>query len=258
MAKTGDHAHNQTIIDQFSKQAIPFAKIPGHLDSLETLVIMSGVTSADEVLDVACGPGTVACAFAKSAKHVTGIDITPEMIEQAELLQKETGLENVTWRTGNVVPLPYTDEGFSVVLTRYSFHHFLNPERVLREMIRVCKPGGKVVVADVAVEPRNADAYNAMEKLRDPSHVRALTNLELGDLLREAGLINISKGSYKVEVELEMQLNASFPPPGGSDKLRKIFRDDIGRDSLGVGAHMAGDEIRFSYPIAVLAGEKNA
>jgi len=115
-----------------------------------------------------------------------------------------------------------------------------------------------VVVADVAVEPQNAEAYNSMEKLRDPSHVKALTKAELENLLKEAGLINISKGSYRVEVELEMQLNASFPLPGDSDKLRRIFRDDIGRDSLGVGARMAGGEIHFSYPITVLAGEKNA
>jgi SAM-dependent methyltransferase len=180
------------------------------------------------------------------------------MIKQAKLLQNETGLENITWHTGNVVPLPYPDEGFSIVLTRYSFHHFLEPRRVLEEMIRVCKPGGKVVVADVAVEPRNAEAYNSMEKLRDPSHVRALTKAELENLLKEAGLINISKGSYRVEVELELQLNSSFPLPGDSDKLRKIFRDDIGRDSLGVGARMAGGEIHFSYPIIVLAGEKGA
>jgi ubiquinone/menaquinone biosynthesis C-methylase UbiE len=258
MAKTDDHEHNQTIIDQFSKQAVPFANKPRHLDLIETLVFMSSAASADEVLDVACGPGTVACAFAKSAKHVTGIDITPEMIKQAKLLQNETGLENITWHTGNVVPLPYPDEGFSIVLTRYSFHHFLEPRRVFEEMIRVCKPGGKVVVADVAVEPRNAEAYNSMEKLRDPSHVRALTKAELENLLKEAGLINISKGSYRVEVELEMQLNSSFPLPGDSDKLRKIFRDDIGRDSLGVGARMAGGEIHFSYPIIVLAGEKGA
>jgi len=124
MTKTDDHEQNQTIIDQFSKQAVPFANKPGHLDSIETLVFMSGAASDDEVLDVACWPGAVACAFAKSAKHVTGIDITPEMIKQAKLLQNETGLENITWHTGNVVPLPYPDESFSVVLTRYSFHHF--------------------------------------------------------------------------------------------------------------------------------------
>ena len=256
MSKSDDKTHNQLIIDQFSKQSVPFAKIPGHLDSIETLVYMSGVTKSDRLLDVACGPGVVACVFAKSAEHVTGIDITPGMIEQAELHQKEEGIENVSWRIGDVLPLPYPDDSFSAVVTRYSFHHFLSPKEVLMEMLRVCKPGGKIVVADVAVSSEKAQAYNTMEKLRDPSHVRALTDSELEGLMSEAGLVNITKSTYEVEIELETQLNASFPLPGDADKIRALFRSDIGRDSLGVGAHMHGDEIHFAYPITVLAGDK--
>lgn len=256
MTKTDDHTHNQIIIDQFSKQSVPFAKIPGHLDSIETLVYMSGATKSDRVLDVACGPGVVACEFAKSAGHVTGIDITPEMIEQAELHQKEKGIENVSWQIGDVLPLPYPDDSFTVVVTRYSFHHFLSPKEVLVDMLRVCEPGGKIVVADVAVSSEKAQAYNSMEKLRDPSHVRALTESELEGLMGEAGLVNVTKSTYEVEIELETQLQASFPLPGDDDKIRALFQRDIGRNNLGVGAHMIGDEIHFAYPITVLAGDK--
>jgi ubiquinone/menaquinone biosynthesis C-methylase UbiE len=74
--------HNQTIIAQFSQQAVPFSELPGHSQSMQMLIEMSGVSGADIVLDVACGPGLVACEFAPHAKHVTGIDITPRMIEQ--------------------------------------------------------------------------------------------------------------------------------------------------------------------------------
>ena len=75
--------HDRTIVEQFSQQAIPFAKKPGHSDSMQMLIEMSGVSGEDQVLDVACGPGLVACAFAPHARQVTGIDITPAMIEQA-------------------------------------------------------------------------------------------------------------------------------------------------------------------------------
>ena len=75
--------HNQTIVEQFSQQAVPFAKKPEHSDSMQMLIEMSGVSGDDQVLDVACGPGLVACAFAPHARQVTGIDITPAMIEQA-------------------------------------------------------------------------------------------------------------------------------------------------------------------------------
>lgn len=70
--------HNRIIIEQFSRQAITFAKLPGHSQSIQMLIELSGVSATDDVLDVACGPGLVACEFAQHARHVTGIDITPQ------------------------------------------------------------------------------------------------------------------------------------------------------------------------------------
>ena len=61
---------------------------------------------------------------------------------------------------------------------------------------------------------------------------------------------------YKVEMGLEQQLAASFPNSGDDEKLRQIFRDDIGVDHLGVGAHFRGDEIHYAVPITVIVGEK--
>ena len=220
------------------------------------LIEMSNVTSEDSVLDVACGPGLVACEFAKIAKNVTGIDITEKMIQQAEERQKELGLSNMSWNVGTVLPLPYESESFNIVITRYSFHHFLDPKAVLQEMCRVCKNGGKVLIADAALPKDKVDAYNHMEKLRDPSHTRALSFDEFDYLLQNSGLENLRRSSYNVEMELEKQLKASFPNPGDDDKIRDIFRKDIGVDTLGMSAHYVGNEIHFSYPISVYVGEK--
>jgi ubiquinone/menaquinone biosynthesis C-methylase UbiE len=250
--------HNQTIVEQFSQQAIPFAQKPGHSDSMQMLIEMSGVSGGDQVLDVACGPGLVACAFAPHARQVTGIDITPAMIEQARKLQGERQLENLIWQVGDVLPLPFPDASFSVVLTRYSMHHFLNPDAVLAEMVRVCRPGGRVMVADVVLPPEKAGAYNRMERLRDPSHTRALTYPEMAELFGASGLTNIQTGHYKVEMELENQLRASFPNPGDADRIRRLFEADMGVDDLGVGARRQGAEILFAYPILVAVGEKSA
>jgi ubiquinone/menaquinone biosynthesis C-methylase UbiE len=71
-------------IDQLTKQAVPFANLRGHSSSLEVLTGLSKPTSIDNVLDIACGPGLVACHFAPLVKHIIGIDITREMIHQAE------------------------------------------------------------------------------------------------------------------------------------------------------------------------------
>ncbi|SDY23818.1 Methyltransferase domain-containing protein [Allochromatium warmingii] len=81
--------HDAEIVEQFTKQAIPFTELPGHLDSIQMLIEMSKVAGDDLVLDVACGPGLVACEFAKVAQNVTGIDLTEKMIEQAKNRQKE-------------------------------------------------------------------------------------------------------------------------------------------------------------------------
>ena len=104
------------------------------------------------------------------AGQVTGIDITPAMIEEAQKRQQAMGLANMAWKVGDVLPLPFPGSSFSAVITRYSFHHFLDPEAVLTEMVRVCHPGGRVAVVDVFMStPEQSEAYDRMEKLRDPS-----------------------------------------------------------------------------------------
>lgn len=250
--------HNQTIVEQFTRQAIPFAELPGHSQSMQMLIELSEVTASDDVLDIACGPGLVACEFSPHARHVTGIDITPQMIEQAKGLQKEKQLSNLTWHIGDALPLPFPDAHFSIVLTRYSFHHFLNPAAILAEMLRVCKPGGKVMVIDVVQPQEKAKAYDQLEKLRDPSHVHALTYPEMAAIVGALGLSNVKTAQYKVEGELEKQLNASFPNPGDADKIREMFRADLKFDRMGIDVHQHGNEIHFAVPILVTVGEKIA
>ena len=248
--------HDAKIVSQFTKQAITFTKLPGHMDSIQMLIEMSEVGDSDLVLDVGCGPGLVACEFAKVAQYVTGIDLTEEMIKQAKSRQQELGLANLSWDIGTASPLPYTSDSFSVVITRYSFHHFLNPKAVLSEMIRVCKPGGVVLIADVVLPVEKVEAYNRMEKLRDPSHTQAMSSDGLNQLMRESGLKSLQRGNYSIEMELEHQLKASFPNPGDEEIIRDIFRNDIGVNSLGVDAHLLSDKIHFSYPISIYSGRK--
>jgi len=256
MTEIVQNEHDTIVINQFSRQAIPFAKLPGHLDSIEMLIEMSELTKVDVVLDVACGPGLVACEFAKIAQHVTGIDLTENMINQAKNRQKAFGLANLSWDIGTAYPLPYSSDSFSVVVTRYSFHHYLNPKDVLKEMMRVCKPKGMILIADVALPVNKVYAYNTMEKLRDPSHTKALSREEWKQLLTASGLHNLRHANYKVAMELETQLKASFPNPGDDEKIREIFRNDTNTNSLGMNAQWLNGEIHFSYPISIYAGRK--
>jgi ubiquinone/menaquinone biosynthesis C-methylase UbiE len=174
-----DTTHQERILDQFTRQATPFSTASPITDAnaLRMIVEAADPQPGDTVLDVACGGGLVVCAFAPHVKHATGIDMTPAMLDRAQQLAAEKGIANVTWDRGDVGRLPYDDGGFDIVVTRFSMHHFLDPLSVMREMARVCAPGGRVVVVDMyaADDPAKAAEWNRAEKLRDPSHVRCLT-----------------------------------------------------------------------------------
>lgn len=251
-------SHREQILDQFTRQAVGFSTSPGIQDeaALTLTLEFSGVGPTDTVLDVACGPGILACAFARVAKHVTGIDITPAMLERARLLQQERGLTNVTWRQGDVLPLPFPDASFTLVVSRFAFHHFVEPQAVLAEMTRVCAPGGTVLVIDAAPAPEKADAFNRMELIRDPSHARALPQAELERLFSVAGLPAPRTTTYRLEAEMEGLITRSFPKPGDDETLRRIFRDSLAHDDLDMQTRQVGDRIHFGYPVAVLAARR--
>src|SRR5438552_817289 len=256
-------AHRDLIVEQFTKQAVPFSTAPGVRDeeALRLLVDFAGAGPEDTVLDVACGPGLVVCALAAVVRHATGIDVTPAMIERALALAAEKSLRNVTWQVGDVLPLPYPDDAFSLVVSRFAFHHFPEPRAVLAEMERVCAPGGRVVLVDVAAsdDPAKAAALNRMEKLRDPSHVCALTLAELRALFGEVGLPAPRAAFYQLKSELEGLLERSFPEAGDAERVRRMLIDSLADDGLGLGTRRrGGGEIVFAYPVAVLAAGKRA
>ena len=183
--------HSDLVQDQFTRQAGAFnaADTITNEQALKMIVEAGQAGSEDTVLDVACGGGIVVCAFAPHVRHATGIDMTPAMLDQSRKLAARKGLTNVTWMKGDVTTLPFPDASFSIVTTRFSFHHFLDPVAVMKEMIRVCAPGSSIVVVDMycSEDAAKADRWNLLEKLRDPSHVRCLPLSELTAIFRMPG-----------------------------------------------------------------------
>ncbi len=252
-------SHSSRILDQFTRQAAPFAAAAPirNQEALDRIVQWAGAAPDDNVLDVACGPGLLACAFARVAKHATGIDMTPAMLEQARKTQQEQGLKNVSWEQGDVYSLPFPDAQFSIVSSRFVFHHLQDSLAALREMKRVCKTGGKVVVADMAPQPAKAAALNAAELLRDPSHVRALPLDELRRLFAQAGLDSPQILSYRMEGELEDLLARSFPNEGDADRVRRIYAESISDNALDLNTRQADGTIYYSLPVAVLVAQRS-
>jgi len=245
-------AHNHRIVEQFTRWAQPFSDLPIHAEqeamamTLEACAVAPGMA----VLDVACGPGIVACALAGKGGHVTGIDLTPAMIETARARQRQTGLTGMDWRVGNATELPFAEGAFDRVVTRYSFHHLQDPAAALAEMKRVCRPGGRVVVIDATPSPETQAAYDHMETVRDPSHTSALTLDQLRGLGRDAGLRDVAVTGYRLEALL-----ASLADADDMAALNALFDADIesGQDRIGVGAWRAADGIRFHFPISIVA-----
>ena len=248
--------HKDLIVDQFTRQAVPFstAKTIADQHASQLLVEFTDAGSSDTVLDVACGGGNVVCAFAGTVRHATGIDMTPAMLQHARAAAREKALSNVSWDEGQATSLPYADGTFTIVVTRFSFHHFIDPLAVLKEMVRVCAPRGRVLVAAMHTSNDAAKGaeFNRMELLRDPSHVRALPVAELKALFPAARLPEAKITFYELRDELENLLGRSFPNPGDGDRIRAIFRTSAHDDRLGIPIRLDGTHIHYAYPVAVL------
>ncbi len=250
-------AHDQTVIDQFTRQAIPFARAPQHQHGIDAIRRLARLQAGDDVLDVACGPGLVACALAPYARRVTGIDLTPEMLAEARRAQDDQRLPNLEWRLGTAIPLPFADAAFSVVITRYSFHHFADPHAAFDEMVRVCRPNGRIVVCDLSLPREQGARFDAVERLRDPSHVRVLDPCELDEWFRGASLAERDEERYGLDIELEPQLARSFPVADSLDLIRAAYRADIAHDALGIHVREVDGRIWSTWPVRVLAGTRS-
>ena len=254
-------SHNDLILDQFTRQATPFSTASTITDAaaLKLIVETSEATSGDTVLDVACGGGVVACAFAPHVKHVTGFDMTPAMLARGSEHARELGLTNLSWRQGDATSLPFADGAFSIVLTRFSLHHFPDPLAVLKEMVRVCAAGGMVVVCDMyaSIDPVKAATFNRLETLRDPSHVRCLSLPELRELFARVGLPAPRQANYELRDSVRNLLKRSFPNPGDDVEITAMFDRHVDDDNLGIPpAHRDGGEIFYAYPAVILAARK--
>jgi ubiquinone/menaquinone biosynthesis C-methylase UbiE len=257
-----DATHRDLILDQFTRQASVFSTATAITDEAALRMIVEAARPApdDRLLDVACGPGLVVCAFAPHVRAATGIDVTPAMLERARKLAADKGLANVAWRHGDVYALPYEDASFTIVTTRFSFHHFLDPAAVLREMVRVCAPGGRIVVVDdyASDDPAKAAAFNRLEKLRDPSHSRCLTLTELKGLFVAAGFPEPDARFYELRGDVPSLLARSFPNPGDELKIIEMFKASAGDDRLGVPVRLASDNVYYAYPVVILAATRPA
>jgi ubiquinone/menaquinone biosynthesis C-methylase UbiE len=152
--------------------------------------------------------------------------------------------------------LSFDDNSFSMVVTRYSFHHITDCIIVLEEMKRVCKSSGKILVVDVTPDSDKKTAYNYIEKLRDPSHTEVPTIEGLGQMMESIECINTKIKHHDLEIDLETILQSFFSKPGDKDRIVQLFKQYLVQDQLRMKSHLVNDKIRFYFPVSMIIGTK--
>ncbi len=260
MTPENTDAHERAIQDQFRRQAVGFAAAPElHADDIVALVVDAAKPQPDDrAIDLACGPGTVACALAKRVRHVVGLDSTPAMLEQARGFARRHRLDNVEWRAGDVYQTPFADGSFDIVTCRFAFHHFGNPALAFAEMVRLAAPSGRIVVCDglASSESAKAEAFNAMERRRDPSTVEFRTLLYFRRLFEAAGLGEPQVQRFDVPYLASDLVARSFPVNDDRAGLLAMIEATVERDTMDVGARRTPEGVRFVFRSAVLSAVK--
>lgn len=141
------------------------------------------------VLDLGCGAGHASFAAATMANEVVAYDLSPQMLEVVADAASARGLTNIRTQQGAAEMLPFAEASFCAVVSRMSAHHWHDVPAALREVRRVLKPGGKVVLIDIAGnEAPLCDTWlQSIELLRDPSHIRDYTPAEWRAMFEAAG-----------------------------------------------------------------------
>jgi SAM-dependent methyltransferase len=252
--------HLQRTTHEFTRQAKQFASSPAITAADLTARFVDAVDVGPEttILDVACGPGIITAHLAAKARAVVAFDLTPEMLQQARARCAKAGLTNVTFEQGSATALPFADSSFDCVVTRLSIHHFDAPRLVLDEMFRVLKPGGKFVLADVvsSADARCSELQNAIEVLRDPSHVRMLPAIELAALITGAGFAIDTQATWDQPRKFE-EWAAIVDDPQRMAPLRTIV-DRLARagEHAGMGLSVVDGAIVFFHRWHLVTGRK--
>ena len=175
----------------FGKRAAYYVSSTTHTDPevLARVAELAGPDAEAIALDIGTGTGHTAFALSPHVARVIGLDLTPEMLVEAEKLRAERSLSNVEFRTGDVRALPFEAGEFPRVTCRRAAHHFSDIHQALSEIRRVMSPGGRLVVDDRSVpEDDFVDAcMNELDFYHDESHIREYRPSEWQTMLHQAG-----------------------------------------------------------------------
>ncbi|WP_067456723.1 class I SAM-dependent methyltransferase [Actinomadura macra] len=239
----------------------------------------------DVCLDVSRGHGPMPAALGPRVRHVTAVDATPAAAAGAS---RDGRMSTVTFGTGpvriadgdlppapparverptnsggpdgvtvraNAAALPYRDNTFSLVTARFSLYNLGEPEHVLRELLRVCRPSGRLVIADLVRGNLACPDRDRIERLRDPDHPGTPSIARLTEMITSAGGSIRRLDVFTVERPVEPWLDGARDV-AAADRIREALTDEVdGGPRTGAKPRMIGGELWFTQSWAHVATE---
>lgn len=192
---------------------------------LAEMVNVAHLRGGESVLDAGCGAGHTALAFAPHVHTVMALDLSTAMLAQVDRLAAERGLTNITTRQGDVERVPFPDNSFDLVVSRYSAHHWPNPHAALAEFRRVLRPGGHLLIGDVvSFDAPALDTFlQAVELLRDPSHVRDHSPDQWLSMLAQAGFAGKVVHTWEIFLAFEAWHTRMATPAQNVAMIHTLF-----------------------------------
>jgi ubiquinone/menaquinone biosynthesis C-methylase UbiE len=191
-SRQNDRQQKDLVRDRFTFTAEVFGDyaVAERAREAELLAKLLGLRGDERAIDLACGPGTLALRFARHVRWICGLDLTPAILKRARASAAAEKLHNLDFAIGDAQALPFANGSLDVAVTSYSLHHMSDAARVIGEMARVVRQGGRVGVIDIRVleDTAAAELNNRIERLRDPSHTRTLARSEFDKIFASHGL----------------------------------------------------------------------
>jgi ubiquinone/menaquinone biosynthesis C-methylase UbiE len=223
--------HGEAIEREFAKQAATFEDPSYSFADRRLIAWIQRHVPAEPgaaVLDVAGGTGHMARAYAGDSAVAIVLDLTEAMLVTGQRQAQASGQGNVVFLRGDAARMGFVDDSFDLVVSRFAVHHFVRPREQIGEMVRVCRPGGRVAIIDlVAGDPALAARHDRLERMRDPSHTRALPSGELRALLEGAGAAVVHETFHDQRLALERWLVQALTPPDRADAIRDEIRAEL-------------------------------
>jgi len=247
------HEHDAVVRSSFEKQTALFAGDDALFArrSSSALAWLEPLDPEMIVLDVACGAAHTVEQTAPHVRQVVGLDLTRTLLELGADRLREAGITNVLLQEGNAAELPFLDASFDLVACRAALHHVPDPGAVVAEMARVCRPGGRVVTADMVAPSADVrEAFDALHRFLDPSHAGVLLEAELAELLRsKVGPLTYGETSDPFAIPVEHILTDA----ADRDAVASALRAELaGGAATGFDPVLDGDQILVSFTNTVV------